>query len=223
VASAPQFSLGLPERAKPSCGHPGRCAACVYLQRAPARRRREREGPTRSRGTVLTARQRKRFWQIERKLRLDLPTRVLAAVFSISRATVNNLGKRPFSRAQGKSVFHNFQKRQSRRSLSFYRQRKTLSLPSSGGLFAVKRLHLELNTRRQKTTSLICSDIPRPCFGKCLTIPCEPESMAETLLLKTNAASHTLAGGSSTTAEKSIFVTTVDHATPNDGDCAYLP
>jgi hypothetical protein len=42
---------------------------------------------------------------------LVLPTRVLAAIFNISRATVNNLRKRPFSPSQGKTVFHTFQKK----------------------------------------------------------------------------------------------------------------
>jgi len=51
-----------------------------------------------------------RFWEIEKRVRLRLPSRVLATIFDVSPTTINNLRTIPLSRKRGKAVFHKFQK-----------------------------------------------------------------------------------------------------------------
>ncbi len=90
---------------------PGRCAVCEYLKKTAAQRRGRRSGRTREAGKILSSTEKRRFFQIEKLLRLELPTRVLSRMFGISSTKVNQLRKAPLDRLEGKDVFHKFQTR----------------------------------------------------------------------------------------------------------------
>jgi len=151
----------------------GACAYCDYLRDLVSRRNRSAFGPSRILKRHATEAEKRRFRQIESRVRDQLPTSALAAMFDLSSYEINKMRSVALTRKRGREIFRSFRSLEAAPAFGFLTSTENAAVtarwneirkaPKSGDRFAKRRLELrrytdELVANNPATATKVCDE-----------------------------------------------------------------